>query len=42
MSIHSQTKTSGYTKYPLSSLLIYNGITILHYLFGGLSNDLEN
>jgi hypothetical protein len=25
-----------YTTYPLSSLLIYNGVTTLHYLFGGL------
>jgi hypothetical protein len=25
-----------YTRYPLSSLLIYNGVTILHYLLGGI------
>jgi hypothetical protein len=25
-----------YTRYPLSSLLIYNGITILHFLLGGV------
>jgi len=24
------------TKYPLSSMLIYNGTTILHYLLGGI------
>ena len=24
-----------YTRYPLSSLLIYNGVTLLHYLLGG-------
>ena len=28
-------KDSGYTRYPLSSLLIYNGVTLLHYLLGG-------
>jgi hypothetical protein len=25
-----------YTRYPLSSLLIYNGVTALHYLLGGV------
>jgi hypothetical protein len=29
------TKAKIYTRYPLSSLLIYNGTTILHYLLGG-------
>jgi hypothetical protein len=24
-----------YTRYPLSSVLIYNGVTVLHFLFGG-------
>lgn len=28
-------KDSGYTRYPLSSLLIYNGATAFHYLLGG-------
>ncbi len=28
-------KTKLYTRFPLSSLLIYNGTTILHYLLGG-------
>lgn len=28
-------KAKLYTRYPLSSLLIYNGTTILHYLLGG-------
>ena len=25
-----------YTRYPLSSLLIYNGVTVLHYSLGGI------
>lgn len=29
-------KTKLYTKYPLSSVFIYNGSTILHYLLGGI------
>lgn len=29
-------KTEVYTRYPLSSVLIYNGTTILHYLLGGV------
>lgn len=29
------TKAKVYTRYPLSSILIYNGTTILHYLLGG-------
>jgi hypothetical protein len=29
-------RTEVYTKYPLSSVLIYNGTTILHYLLGGV------
>ncbi len=29
-------KTTAYTIYPLSSLLIYNGVTVLHYLLGGV------
>jgi hypothetical protein len=29
------TKAKLYTKYPISSLLIYNGTTILHFLLGG-------
>ena len=32
----SKTKTEVYTKYPISSVLIYNGTTILHYLLGGI------
>jgi hypothetical protein len=28
-------KLNLYTRYPISSLLIYNGVTILHYLLGG-------
>jgi len=28
-------KIIGYTRYPLSSLLTYNGVTVLHYLLGG-------
>jgi hypothetical protein len=34
--LNNRTKSNGYTSYPLSSLLIYNGITVLHYLFGGI------
>ena len=29
-------QSSPYTSYPLASLFIYNGITILHYLLGGV------
>lgn len=29
-------KTKVYTRYPLSSLIIYNGVTTLHYLLGGV------
>ena len=25
-----------YTRYPFSSIVIYNGVTVLHYLFGGI------
>jgi len=28
-------RSDGYTRYPLSSVVIYNGVTILHYLLGG-------
>ncbi|MFC2010673.1 hypothetical protein ACFLUR_00040 [Chloroflexota bacterium] len=28
--------TQGYTRYPLSSILIYNSTTILHFLLGGI------
>ncbi len=31
-----RTKAKLYTRYPLSSVLIYNGSTILHFLLGGL------
>ncbi len=31
-----ETKAKVYTKYPISSVLIYNGTTILHFLFGGI------
>ena len=36
MSSTSAARTQAYTRYPLSSLLIYNGATALHYLLGGL------
>jgi hypothetical protein len=36
MSATSGAKVSAYTRYPLSSLLIYNGATALHYLLGGI------
>ena len=32
----SGNKVQVYTKYPLSSILIYNGTTIIHYLLGGI------
>lgn len=31
-----RAKAKVYTRYPLSSILIYNGTTILHFLLGGL------
>ena len=31
-----RTKAKLYARYPLSSLLMYNGSTILHYLLGGI------
>ncbi len=36
MSVTSSARTHAYTRYPLSSLLIYNGVTVLHYLLGGI------
>ena len=35
MSSENQTKITGYTKYPISSILNYNTTTLLHYLLGG-------
>lgn len=35
MTSSNSIKDSGYTRYPLSGLLIYNGVTLLHYLLGG-------
>ena len=32
----SQKKAMLYTRYPFSSIVIYNGVTVLHYLFGGI------
>lgn len=31
-----KTKIEVYTRYPLSSVLIYNGATVLHFLLGGI------
>ena len=31
-----KTKAKLYSKYPMSSILIYNGSTILHYFLGGI------
>ncbi len=31
-----EAKAEIYTRYPLSSVLIYNGVTILHFLLGGI------
>jgi hypothetical protein len=36
MSVESAEKVKVYPRYPISSVLIYNGTTILHYLLGGL------
>ena len=36
MSAESAEKVKVYARYPISSVLIYNGTTILHYLLGGL------
>lgn len=35
MASSSSVKVNGYTYYPISSLLIYNGVTLAHYLLGG-------
>lgn len=32
----STTKSDLYTRYPLSSILIYNGATVAHYVLGGI------
>ncbi|HSJ54275.1 MAG TPA: hypothetical protein VLC52_11095 [Anaerolineae bacterium] len=34
MARKKKTKQAGYTRYPLKSLLAYNGLTVLHYLLG--------
>ncbi len=36
MNSAKQEKGKVYTRYPLSSILIYNGTTIFHYLLGGI------
>ena len=36
MSTENNEKVKVYARYPVSSVLIYNGTTILHYLLGGL------
>ena len=36
MSLQKKAKAKLYTRYPLSSVLIYNGSTILHFLLGGI------
>jgi hypothetical protein len=36
MSVKNSARTNVYTSYPLSSLLIYNGVTALHYVLGGI------
>jgi len=36
MSVNNSSKTIVYTSYPLSSLLIYNGVTVAHYVLGGI------
>jgi hypothetical protein len=32
----SEAKAEVYVRYPLSSLLVYNGVTVLHFLLGGI------
>jgi hypothetical protein len=32
---NEKAKATGYTRYPVSSLTIYNGSTVLHYVVGG-------
>ena len=32
----ARKKPTLYSRYPLSSIVIYNGITVLHYLLGGI------
>ena len=36
MPSNKKAKAKLYTRYPLSSLLIYNGATILHFVLGGI------
>lgn len=36
MNSAKQEKVNVYTRYPFSSILIYNGTTIFHYLLGGV------
>ena len=36
MTVEDKPKAKLYTRYPLSSVLIYNGVTILHFLLGGV------
>ncbi len=36
MSSQTRSKAKLYTRYPLSSILIYNGSTVAHYLIGGI------
>lgn len=36
MQLEKNTKAKLYSRYPLSSVFIYNGSTILHYLLGGI------
>jgi hypothetical protein len=32
----SEAKAEVYVRYPVSSLLVYNGVTVLHFLLGGI------
>lgn len=36
MSSETRPKAKLYTKYPLSSIIVYNGSTVIHYLLGGI------
>ncbi|MBI5957940.1 MAG: hypothetical protein HY866_04345 [Chloroflexi bacterium] len=36
MALKEQPKVKNYTRYPLSSIALYNGVTVLHFVLGGL------
>ena len=36
MSSRNSAKATVYTRYPIANILIYNGVTLLHFLLGGI------